>query len=520
MASIKNLSVGGTSYSINAYVADSANSVAWSNVTGKPSTYTPATHSHETVTGVYTSNGGAQLPEYIGANTTRFNMMNSFKNSSGTAIASFSSYADVILMNNYSWSDVPYATAIAVQKVDGVPRAWIAAGPKTGWSGATELITANNISSYANKYTHPTYTAKSSGLYKITVDSTGHVSAATAVTTTASNPTLAWGSTSTIGVMGDTTFKVTMPSNPNTNYTTGIVAGGSGATSNASTSNPYVAVKDNSTYRSQIRLVGGGATSISSDASGNITITSENTHPSVTNSAPTLSWGATSTIGTIGGTALTVKMPSNPNVNTTYNAGTGLSLSGTTFALASYTTASTVSPTASTLAHGDSFVVPKISVDAYGRASVSSVTMTLPTTSNTAHTHAAGTGISLSGLGGTSGTTTISLASGVCTAATVGPTSGTTTAPGYAGTFVVPNITVDTYGRVTSLGTATIKMPSSQTVNQVYRYTTTSTMYLAGSTSSSTTTGTMNITSRAYINSSGSLVATNIPATGLVWQSF
>jgi len=32
------------------------------------------------------------------------------------------------------------------------------------------------------KYTHPTYTAKASGLYKITVDGTGHVSAATAVT--------------------------------------------------------------------------------------------------------------------------------------------------------------------------------------------------------------------------------------------------------------------------------------------------------------------------------------------------
>lgn len=32
------------------------------------------------------------------------------------------------------------------------------------------------------KYTHPTYTAKSSGLYKITVDGTGHVSATTAVT--------------------------------------------------------------------------------------------------------------------------------------------------------------------------------------------------------------------------------------------------------------------------------------------------------------------------------------------------
>jgi hypothetical protein len=31
-------------------------------------------------------------------------------------------------------------------------------------------------------YTHPTHTAKNSGLYKVTVDSLGHVSATTAVT--------------------------------------------------------------------------------------------------------------------------------------------------------------------------------------------------------------------------------------------------------------------------------------------------------------------------------------------------
>ena len=34
---------------------------------------------------------------------------------------------------------------------------------------------------------------------------------------------------------------------------------------------------------------------------------------SVTNSAPTLSWGNTSTIGTVDGTSLTVRMPANPN---------------------------------------------------------------------------------------------------------------------------------------------------------------------------------------------------------------
>ena len=39
-------------------------------------------------------------------------------------------------------------------------------------------------------------------------------------------------------------------------------------------------------------------------------------HQTVTNSAPTLSWNTTSTIGSVGGTNLTVNMPSNPNTDT------------------------------------------------------------------------------------------------------------------------------------------------------------------------------------------------------------
>lgn len=38
------------------------------------------------------------------------------------------------------------------------------------------------IAAEANKYTHPAYTSRSSGLYKMTVDATGHVSAVSAVT--------------------------------------------------------------------------------------------------------------------------------------------------------------------------------------------------------------------------------------------------------------------------------------------------------------------------------------------------
>lgn len=56
-------------------------------------------------------------------------------------------------------------------------------------SNATKKLTFTALKAYLksyfdglyNKYVHPAYTAKSSGLYKITVDATGHVSAVTAV---------------------------------------------------------------------------------------------------------------------------------------------------------------------------------------------------------------------------------------------------------------------------------------------------------------------------------------------------
>lgn len=50
----------------------------------------------------------------------------------------------------------------------------------------------------ANKYVHPNYTAKTSGLYKVTVDATGHVSAVAAVTK---------GDITALGIPGqDTTY--------------------------------------------------------------------------------------------------------------------------------------------------------------------------------------------------------------------------------------------------------------------------------------------------------------------------
>lgn len=85
------------------------------------------------------------------------------------------------------------------------------------------------------------------------------------------------------------------PTNTDTHHTAkNIVGSSSTATSNvtAVTSNPYLNLIENGSVRSTHRISGSGATSVSTDTSGNITISS---------------------------------------TNTTYSAGTGLSLSGTTF---------------------------------------------------------------------------------------------------------------------------------------------------------------------------------------------
>ena len=62
----------------------------------------------------------------------------------------------------------------------------------------------------------------------------------------------------------------------------------------------------------------------------------------VTNSLPTLSWGATSTIGYVKGTALQVKMPSNPNTDTHYTSSLYIKGNGTTATTFSQNSARTV----------------------------------------------------------------------------------------------------------------------------------------------------------------------------------
>ena len=74
---------------------------------------------------------------------------------------------------------------------------------------SAEKTKLSGIAEGANKYVHPSYTAQKSGLYKVTVDASGHVSATTAVAKTditglgipAQDTTYADATTSTHGLM-------------------------------------------------------------------------------------------------------------------------------------------------------------------------------------------------------------------------------------------------------------------------------------------------------------------------------
>ena len=89
--------------------------------------------------------------------------------------------------------------------------------------------------------------------------------------------------------------------------------------------------------------------------------------------------GTTFTYTTLGGTQGTFTQQDN---NTTYSAGTGLSLSSTTFSLAtSGVTAGSYGPSANaTPSHGTTFNVPYVTVDTYGRVTACSTkTVKIPT---------------------------------------------------------------------------------------------------------------------------------------------
>ena len=101
---------------------------------------------------------------------------------SATAAAADRAAAETASQTAVSKSEAAAASAEAAAKsaIEAKPSA-VATQSTNGLMSAADKTKLDGIAENANNYTHPGYTAQASGLYKVTVDSTGHVSAVAAV---------------------------------------------------------------------------------------------------------------------------------------------------------------------------------------------------------------------------------------------------------------------------------------------------------------------------------------------------
>ena len=116
----------------------------------------------------------------------------SYANSAGSASNATQDSAGQQINKTYIKNLSISGKTITYTKGDGTTGTIVTQDTNTTYNDATTsahgLMTAadktklDGIASGANKYVHPSYTAKSSGLYKVTVDASGHVSAVAAVT--------------------------------------------------------------------------------------------------------------------------------------------------------------------------------------------------------------------------------------------------------------------------------------------------------------------------------------------------
>ena len=101
---------------------------------------------------------------------------------SATAAAADRAAAETASQTAVSKAEAAAASAEAAAKsaIEAKPSN-VATQSTNGLMSAADKTKLDGIAENANNYTHPSYTARASGLYKVTVDGTGHVSAATAV---------------------------------------------------------------------------------------------------------------------------------------------------------------------------------------------------------------------------------------------------------------------------------------------------------------------------------------------------
>lgn len=173
-------------------------------------------------------------------------------------------------------------------------------------------------------------------------------------TATDGNAQLEWGQTTTLATIGGVNIDATLPSNPNTNYyhtrkyDTGLqISEGNGVEDMyvPEAGNEYGVIKTG--YQTS-----GKNYAVQLDENGRAYVS--------------VDW---------------------KNDDTTYSAGTGLKLDGTTFNHSNSITAGTAQGGSGTLEHGGTFTVPTVTYDAQGHiTSTGTTTYTLPTDNNTTYT--------------------------------------------------------------------------------------------------------------------------------------
>ena len=140
--------------------------------------------------------------------------------------------------------------------------------------------------------------------------------------------------------------------------------------------------------------------------------------------------------------------------------------------------------------NGATISVPQITVDAKGRVTsiVNRTYTSVNTDTNT--TYSAGTGLSLSG-------TTINHSNSI-TAGSV----GTAQSPSHGGTFAIPKITYDAQGHITGATTVNITLPADNNTDTKVTTAaqTSSKIYVTGTPSTGTVTGTLQYNENVYIS--------------------
>ena len=269
----------------------------------------------------------------------------------------------------------------------------------------------------------------------------------------------------------------------NTHYTTRLYAGASGTAANAAATNPYLKVTDDNTYRNQVRFVGSGATTVSSDANGNITISSTDTN----------THAVTSVFGRTGAVTLTSSdvttalgyTPPTTDTNTDTKVTQGHSTSG------SYR------PLLMHYLYGDYGTdVGEVTNLVYYNETIAAKA----STGELKATSFVGSGASLTSLNASnisSGTLSAArLPTSGAAAGTYGPSANVTGSNNA--TISIPQITVDTYGRITNIATKTYTSVNTDTKVSTTLATTTK-AYLLGTSTTPTSTA-QGVTSYADTN--------------------